>query len=67
MINNNNCKNYKNFMLIVFLPDFQSHVTRAIFLKMAANVPQNGGNYGPAHGSGGGEGHNPDQVSLCIK
>ena len=54
-------------MLIVFLPDFQSHVTRAIFLKMAANVPQNGGNYGPAHGSGGGEGHNPDQVSLYIK
>ena len=55
------------------LPDFQSHVTRAIFLKkMAANVPQNGGNYVPAHVSGVGsavgvgEGHNPEQVSFII-
>ncbi len=55
------------------LPDFQSHAhVPLISKKMAANVPQNGGNYIPAHASGVGgavgvgEGHNPEQVSFII-
>ena len=72
MINNNDCKNYKNLCLLCFARLSESCDTCHIFKKMAANVPQNGGNYVPAHVSGVGsavgvgEGHNPEQVSFII-